>query len=138
MRNLKRALSLAVASVMLLGMMVVGSGASYVDVSSADNVEAIEVMQAVGVMVGDDQGNFNGEDPITREEMAKILCQAKQLKVTVPEKTYADDAEIAEWAKGYVYACQEAGIMEGSGDNFNPRDNATRAEGAAVLVRAFA
>ena len=60
--------------------------------------------------------------------MAKILCQAKQLKVTIPEKTYADDAEIAQWAKGYVYACQEAGIMEGSGDNFNPRDNATRAD----------
>ena len=35
MRNLKRALSLAVASVMLLGMMVVGTGAAgYPDVSS--------------------------------------------------------------------------------------------------------
>ena len=90
------------------------------------------------IIDGDDKGNFNGEDPITREEMAKIMCQALQLKVTIPEKTYADDAEIAQWAKGYVYACQEAGIMEGSGDNFNPRDNATRAEGAAVLVRAFA
>ncbi len=32
MRNLKRALSLALASVMLLGMMVVGTGASYADV----------------------------------------------------------------------------------------------------------
>ena len=90
------------------------------------------------IIDGDDKGNFNGEDPITREEMAKIMCQALQLKVTIPEKTYADDVEIAQWAKGYVYACQEAGIMEGSGDNFNPRDNATRAEGAAVLVRAFA
>ena len=70
--------------------------------------------------------------------MAKILAEALQLTTSIPEKTYADDAEIAEWAKGYVYACQEAGIMEGSGDNFNPRDNATRAEGAAVLVRAFA
>ena len=59
MRNLKRALSLAVASVMLLGMMVVGTGASYDDVTSADNQEAIEVLQAVGIMTGDDQGNFN-------------------------------------------------------------------------------
>ena len=30
MRNLKRALSLALASVMVMGLMVVGSGASYV------------------------------------------------------------------------------------------------------------
>ena len=59
MRNLKRALSLALASVMLLGMMVVGTGAaSYTDVSSKHNEEAIAVMQAVGVMVGDTNGKF--------------------------------------------------------------------------------
>ena len=55
MRNLKRALSLALASVMLLGMMVVGtSAASYKDVDSKDNLEAIEVLKAVGVMTGDE------------------------------------------------------------------------------------
>ena len=37
MRNLKRALSLALASVMLLGMMVVGTSASYPDVTSKNN-----------------------------------------------------------------------------------------------------
>ena len=51
MRNLKRALSLALASVMLPGMMVVGAGAaSYPDVDSRDNVEAIEVLNAVGAI----------------------------------------------------------------------------------------
>ena len=50
MRNLKRALSLTLASVMLLGMMVVGAGAaSYPDVDEKDNIEAIEVLQAVKV-----------------------------------------------------------------------------------------
>ena len=47
MRNLKRALSLALASVMVMGLMVVGTGASYVDVSSEQNQEAIEVLQEV-------------------------------------------------------------------------------------------
>ena len=59
MRNLKRALSLALASVMVMGLMVVGTGASYADVSSEQNQEAIEVLQAVGVMTGDENGNFN-------------------------------------------------------------------------------
>ncbi len=64
MRNLKRALSLTLASVMLLGMMVVGAGAaSYPDVDENDNVEAIEVLQAVQVMRGDDKGNFNPDSP---------------------------------------------------------------------------
>ena len=52
MRNLKRALSLALASVMLLGMMVVGTSASYPDVKATDNEEAIAVMQLLKIMEG--------------------------------------------------------------------------------------
>ena len=73
MRNLKRALSLALASVMVMGLMVVGSGASYVDVSSENNVEAIEVLQKVGVMTGDENGKFNPDANVTRNEMAVIM-----------------------------------------------------------------
>lgn len=99
---------------------------------------AVAFCKENNIIDGDDKGNFNGEDAITREQMAKILCQALQLKVTIPEKTYDDDAKIADWAKDYVYACQEAGVMEGDNGSFRPKDNATRAEAATVLVRAFA
>ena len=62
MRNLKRALSLALATVMTLGLMVVGTGAvSYDDVTSEDNQEAIEVLQAVGIMTGVSETEFNPE-----------------------------------------------------------------------------
>ena len=75
MRNLKRALSLTLASVMLLGMMVVGSSAAvgYPDVAEDDNVEAIEVVQSVGVMVGDENGNFRPGDSVSRAEMAVVM-----------------------------------------------------------------
>ena len=73
MRNLKRALSLALASVMVMGLMVVGTGASYADVSSEQNQEAIEVLQAVGVMTGDENGNFNPDANVTRNEMAVVM-----------------------------------------------------------------
>ena len=94
-----------------------------------------------GIIAGDDKGYFNPKEPITREQMAKILCEAAGVEqVTDPENTYADDASIAGWAKGYVYGCQAAGIMHGdeSANVFDAKDSATRAEGAAVLVRAFA
>ena len=74
MRNLKRALSLALSAAMLVGMMIVGTGASYADVTSENNQEAIEVLQAVGIMTGDDQGNFNPDANVTRNEMAVIMC----------------------------------------------------------------
>ena len=92
-------------------------------------------------IIGGDGSNFYPERAITREEMAKIICNAAGVEqVTDPDSLYADDAEIAEWAKGYVYGCQAAEIMMGdeSANTFDARSNATRAEAAAVLVRAFA
>ncbi len=92
-------------------------------------------------LIGGDGGNFYAERFITREEMAKIICNAAGVdQVTNPEKLYADDDTIAEWAKGYVYGCQTAEIMMGNeeANTFDARSNATRAEAAAVLVRAFA
>ena len=54
MRNLKRALSLALATVMTLGLMVVGTGAaSYGDVDAQDNLEAIEVQIGAEIDVAD-------------------------------------------------------------------------------------
>ena len=100
---------------------------------------AVTFCKQRGIIDGDDKGYFNPYDAITREEMAKILCNALELdELETSANPFADDAEIAQWAKGYVNAVQAEGIMEGSNGSFNPRDNATRAEGAAVLVRAFA
>ena len=85
MRNLKRALSLALASVMVMGLMVVGSGASYVDVSSENNVEAIEVLQAVGVMTGDENGKFNPDatSPATRWPSSCPTCWTTRCPTTL-------------------------------------------------------
>ena len=97
MRNLKRALSLALASVMLLGMMVVGTGASYDDVTSEHNQEAIEVLQTVGIMTGDNEGNFNPDEYVTRNEMAVIMCNLLDYRVA----SYAGTTpftDVPDWA----------------------------------------
>ena len=87
MRNLKRALSLTLASVMLLGMMVVGAGAaSYPDVDEKDNIEAIEVLQAVKVMVGDEKGNFGPDQPVNRAQMAVVMALLLDLDYDYYEK----------------------------------------------------
>ena len=80
MRNLKRALSLTLASVMLLGMMVVGaSAAGFPDVEDTHNVEAIEVLKAVDVMVGDDKGNFGPDQQVSRAQMAVVMAKLLNL-----------------------------------------------------------
>ena len=111
----------------------------YPDCNETDWFNAAVTFCSNRGIIGGDNGFFKPNAAITREEMAKILCNALELdELETSADPFEDDAEIAQWAKGYVNAVQAEGIMEGSNGSFNPRDNATRAEGAAVLVRAFA
>ena len=108
MRNLKRALSLALASVMLVGMMVVGtSAASFSDVDSDHNVEAISVLQALGVMNGYDDGGFHPEANVTRNQMAMIICALLGLDGN-DFTGYRPFTDVPDWAAGAVAACEAA------------------------------
>ena len=135
MRNLKRALSLALASVMLLGMMVVGtSAASYADVSSKNNLEAIEVLKLVGVMTGDDKGNFNPDANVTRNEMAVIMCNLLGLK-TGGSHPFTD---VPAWAAPFVAACYNNGIIAGvSATQFNGDANVTAVQASLMVMKAL-
>ena len=137
MRNLKRALSLALASVMLLGMMVVGTGASYADVTSEDNKEAIEVLQTIGVMVGDDNGNFNPDAMVTREQMAVIMCNLLDYTVSTYKGT-TKFTDVSPWALPYVEACYTNGIIAGySETQFGGNDSVTTSQAALMILKAL-
>ena len=135
MRNLKRALSLALASVMLLGMMVVGtSAAGYPDVDSKDNLEAIEVLKMVGIMTGDEKGNFNPDKMVTRNEMAVVMCNLLGLK-TGGSHPFTD---VPAWAAPYVAACYNNGIIAGvSATQFNGDANVTAVQAGLMVMKAL-
>ena len=137
MRNLKRALSLALASVMLLGMMVVGTSASYPDVKATDNEEAIAVMQLLKVMTGDDKGNFNPAKAVTRNEMAVIMCKLLDLNT----KDYAGSCpftDVPAWAEPYVAACYANKIVSGtSATTFGGDATVTTAQAALMILKAL-
>ena len=139
MRNLKRALSLALASVMLLGMMVVGtSAASYPDVDEKDNVEAIEVLNAVKVMIGD-RGNFRPDAAVNRHEMAVIM--AKLVLGNEAADNYVGShpfTDVFPWADKYVAACYENGLVSGiSRTEFGGNRPLTAVQAAAMMLRAL-
>ena len=134
MRNLKRALSLALASVMLLGMMVVGTSASYPDVDSSNNQEAIEVLQMVGIMTGDEKGNFNPDAYVTRNEMAVVMCNLLDLKIggTSPF------VDVPAWAQPYVAACYANGTIAGiSKTEFGGDANVTAVQAGLMVMKAL-
>ena len=138
MRNLKRALSLTLASVMLLGMMVVGAGAaSYPDVDEKDNIEAIEVLQAVKVMVGDEKGNFGPDQPVNRAQMAVVMALLLDLDYDYYEGTN-HFVDVPAWAAPYVAACYANGIVSGyDAYTYGSGDSVTAVQAASMMMRAL-
>ena len=145
MRNLKRVLGLALASVMVLSMMVVGAGAAnYDDFTDKDeivNTEAVQMLVELGVLQGKDTGAFDPTGIITRGEMAKIICvvlnkgQDPNLG-TVASYSYTDT--VGHWAAGYIEYCTQLGIVAGKGDGtFAPNDTVTATEAAKMLLVAL-
>ena len=139
MRNLKRALSLLLSSTMVLGMLVMGSSAaSYKDVTSEYNKEAIDVMEAVSVMVGDENGNFNPDQNVTRAQMAVIMANLLDLKVDDFKNAVIPFTDVPEWARPYVAACYADGITSGtSATTYGSNDTVTAAQAGLMMLKAL-
>ena len=138
MRNLKRALSLGLTAAMISGLMVMGSSAAgFADVTSEQNQEAIEVLQAVGVMVGDDNGNFNPDQLVTRNEMAVVMSNLMDYRVA----NYAGTSpftDVPSWAEPYVAACYINGITAGtSATTYGGSESVTAAQAALMMMKAL-
>lgn len=98
-----------------------------------------------GLVGGYPDGTFLPNNPITRQEVAKILVKAKGIDETSYVKTdelnnmmttVADWGTISEWAQPFVAAAMKAGVMKGDpSGNFRPLANLTRAETAVVGSR---
>lgn len=145
MRNLKRVLSLALASVMVVSMMVIGAGAAnFDDFSDKDeivNKEAVSVLVELGVIAGKDDGSYDPTGIITRGEMAKLICvvlnkgQDPNLGA-VNSNTYTDT--VGHWAAPYIEYCTSLGIVAGKGNGtFAPNDTVTASEASKMLLVAL-
>ena len=142
MRNLKRVLSLALAALMLMGMMVVGAGAAskdFTDASEIKNVEAVDVMVALGVLEGGDKGDFQPNSILTREQAAKIICylllgEEAAEKLTTNYAIFSD-VPANRWSAPYISYCVNLGILAGDGNgHFFPEGKLTGVAFAKMLL----
>lgn len=80
-------------------------------------------------------GTFHPDAPITREQMAAILWRYAGSPEAEDTQTFADAGSIGGYALPAVNWARSAGIIGGVGDNrFAPRNSATRAQAATVLM----
>ena len=95
-----------------------------------------------GIVTGYSAEEYGPDDTITREQMSAMIYRYAQYKGAGFTGTwafplsYADSADVSDYA--YEAMCWNTmnGIINGVGDNkLDPKANSTRAEIAAVLVR---
>ncbi|MGN8874154.1 S-layer homology domain-containing protein [Pseudoflavonifractor sp. HCP28S3_F10] len=144
MRNLKRALSAALASVMVLGLMVVGaSAASYEDFTDKAEIqhkEAVSMVTELGVIAGLTDGSYGPAMNIDRASFARLVCVTlnggKEPMLGNLKTTFTDTQ--GNWAEKYIAYCVDRSIIAGKGNNtFAPSANVTGSEAAKMLLVAL-
>ncbi|MEA4961515.1 S-layer homology domain-containing protein [Lutispora sp.] len=94
-----------------------------------------KIVQGIG------NSKFGPDQQISRQDMAVMMqnyakATGCKLPVSVAAVTFSDRTKIAAYAKNAVTAIQQAGVMQGKGNNtFDPNGNATRAEASTILRR---
>ena len=134
---MKKLLALVLALVMSMSLVTI-SNAAFKDADKIDYKEAVDVMNAVGVFVGDEKGNFNAKENLTREQAAKIIAYLelgeKAADALVGSATFTDVAA-TRWSAGFVSYCAQAGVVSGNGDGtFSPAGQLTALQFGKMLL----
>ena len=134
MKNLKKVFALVVAFSMMLSVVAF---AAYPDVTDeTPYASAITTLTALGIVSGDDQGNFNPDSTITRAEFTKIVCEIQNMGGEGNKGATAfTDVPADHWASGYINFASSMGIINGMGDGtFNPEGPVTYEQAVKMLV----
>ena len=134
---MKKLLALVLALVMSMSLVTI-SNAAFKDADKIDYKEAVDVMNAVGVFVGDEKGNFNAKDNLTREQAAKIIAYLElgsKAADALPGGATFTDVASSRWSAGFVGYCAQAGIVSGVGDSkFDPAGQLTALQFGKMLL----
>ncbi|WP_426455230.1 S-layer homology domain-containing protein [Paenibacillus sp. S-38] len=119
------------------------SAAGFSDVRAEDWFSgAVGAAQRADLIGGFEDGSFQPQAPITREQMAAMIVRALKLggqEVKAKEsllEPFSDRSEISGWAQVAAAQALAAGIIQGTTDStFSPQEKATRAQAAVMLKR---
>lgn len=97
----------------------------------------ISIMENLGVMKGSN-GSFRPNAILTKEELAVVLVRITQTNIVGKGNNLqiSDSNDISDWAKPYVHAAIEAGLIPVQNGKFAPKSQVNRKE-VALLTAAF-
>lgn len=140
--NITRA-EFAVLLVRALALTPNSGAAKFTDVHAADwFAGTIGAAVNAKLVSGFEDGSFQPNAPITREQMAVMVAKALSAAGKSVEgqaellNKFNDNSQISDWAKASVSQSVKAGIISGMTDStFVPSANASRAQAVVMLKR---
>lgn len=133
---MKKVLSLVMVIAMVLSSMTFAF-ADFKDVpaTNAELTDATNLLSALGIINGYEDGSFKPENSVTRAEMAKMMISALGYGKIANDTPKFTDCQ-KHWAKGYISLANDLGIIEGVGNNkFDPDSKVTYEQATAMLLR---
>lgn len=95
-------------------------------------------MQQFGYVQGDENGNLNLKDSITRAEFSAILVRVLDANNISYSTQVFEDVPLTHWGANYIAACYSLGIINGYGDGkFGPEDIVTYEQAVKMVVCAL-
>lgn len=125
----------------LEGEPAVSGDVSFTDVPDAYYTEAVAWAASNGLVEGYEDNTFKPTQNITREQFATILYRYAAFKkadttVSGDLSDFTDAASTSTWAKDAMTWAVDNGIIQGvTPTTLAPRNTATRAQGATMLMR---
>ena len=105
--------------------------------TSSSATSAQQIVQALGIITGDESGNLNLANNVTRAEFAKMMIAASTYKDTISSNAKSSpfkDVKYTHWAASYVQAAVTAGWLTGYTDGTYKPDNNVKLEEAVSGV----
>ena len=143
-KNLKGVISFAIALALSLSSVAALAKTEFPDVPvDAKYAAAVNNLSALGIVKGDDTGNFRPDDKITRAEVAAMVIRAMNNEAAAQSSmgaTSFSDVAADHWASGYINLASKGAeaFINGMGDGtFAPEANVTYAQIVKMLVSAI-
>ena len=117
------------------------AGAAFTDAADISQTEAVDMLTALGVIDGYEDGSFRPDVTVTRAEMAKMIYVIRNGGSDVVTQyegyttPFTDVENVGHWAKGYIAYCYANGIISGkSATSFDPDATVTGTEAAKMAL----
>lgn len=142
MFKFKRLISSMVAFSMTTVMLATTAFASIPsDVKDTKYEEAAQVLGALGIMIGDENGKFRPDDAIIRSEVTKVgvtLMGLLEVAESASHKTRYPDVAADHWATGFINVATDQKLVEGDDTGtFRPNAQIKYSEAIAIMIRAL-